>query len=150
MKTNKEIVEEYMPLGDGEVIVSELQGNAYNLSANVLERILGFVERIMSLILGTPRKIIMVVTDNRVITVETKKMFWIIDQSVTASSFTPRSISRSGYKFSRDLLIFKSHYLEFHSGGAPLLIKSKKGKKDVYQSIKSIIFLAEAVSSKNK
>ena len=146
------LLDVYMPLKGGEKIIASLEGDAYNVSPNIIYRILGFIERIIAIITGSPRKVYIVITDTRVITIETKKAFWVIDKMIRARSFLPRSITRVGYVLGRDLLVFKSHYFEFSASSLsmPLLIRSKEGKKKVYDLIYKTSFLAERVVSTKK
>ena len=142
------ILDNHMPLKEGETIASSLEGNAYNVSSNIIMRLFAIIERIIAIITGAPRKVYIVVTDLRVITIETRKIFWFIDSSIQARSYTPRSISQVGYSLNRDLLIFKSHYLEFVSGSVSYLVKSKEGKDKVYEVINKLVSLAEKVTTK--
>lgn len=141
------LLKDYMPLSEGETVVKVLEGNAYNLSSNIVLRILGFFIKIMSLICGVRRKVHIVVTNKRVITVETQKILWFIDGSIKSRSYTARSISQVGYALQRDLLVFKSHYLEFISGSSAYLIKAKEGRDKVYEMITDLATLTESVKA---
>ena len=89
----------------------------------------------------------MYVTDTRVITIEVQTLFWVIEGSISARSYTPRSITRIGYSLQRSLIVFKSHYLEFESGSGGLLIMSKEGREKVYQMIDQLTALPDRVRS---
>ncbi len=143
-----DILDKYMPLKDGENIIKALEGNAYNTSYDIFSRIFGFIIRIISILTGSTKKIYLVVTEKRVITVEVNKVLWFIDGSVSSRSYTPRSLSQTGYTLRRSLLIFKSHYLEFNSGSTSFVIKSKSGQAEVMSLITAITGLAERVTSK--
>ena len=142
------ILDNYMPLSTGETIQEALEGNAYSLSSNLFLRIIAFIERVLAIILGSPKKITLITTNKRVIQISRQKVLWFFDGSVSALSFTPRSISVAGYQLERFLLIFKSHYLMFQSSSNSVLIKSKDGKGKVDSMIKNIAGLAEKVSQK--
>lgn len=142
------ILDNYMPLSSGEAVQESLEGNAYTLSSNAIERLIAFITRIISIILGSPKKVILVTTNKRVIQISRQKFLWFFDGSVTALSFTPRSISVAGYQLERFLLVFKSHYLLFQSSSNAVLIKSRDGKNKVDSMISSIAGLAEKVSQK--
>ena len=142
------ILDNYMPLSAGETVQEALEGNAYSLSSNLFLRIVAFIERILAIILGSPKKITLITTNKRVIQISRQKVLWIFDGSVSALSFTPRSISVAGYQLERFLLVFKSHYLMFQSSSNSILIKSKDGKSKVDSMIKNISGLAEKVSQK--
>ena len=142
------ILDDYMPLSSGEEVEESLEGDAYTLSSNSIERLLAFITRIISIILGSPKKILLVTTNKRIIQVSRQKFLWFFDGSVTALSFTPRSISSTGYQLERFLLIFKTHYLLFQSSNNAVLIKSRDGKSRVDSMISSIAGLAEKVFQK--
>ena len=146
------LMDTYMPLKGGEKVIASLEGDAYNVFPNIIFRILGFITRIIAILTGSPRKMYIIVTDTRVITIETTKALWFIDRTIRARSYLPRSITRVGYVLDRDWLVFKSHYLEFAASGLsmPMLVRSKEGKSKVYELIYKISFLAERVATKKK
>ena len=128
-------LEKYMPLKENEQIYSVLQGDCYNMSSDPISRLVGSLIRIISIITGSRKRAIIVVTSSRMIKIETQKLLWFIDNSVSAISLTPRSISTVGYSLSRSLIIFKSHYFELVSSGLTTLVKSENGKDGVYKTI---------------
>ena len=140
-----QILEKYMPLSEGEEIICQIEGDAYNTSSNVIMRMIGVILRIMAVITGSTQKVYVYVTNYRVITIETGKFLWVFDASINARSYTPRSVSRMGYSLGRDLLIFKTHYLEFCSSSINYLVKSRNGKDKVYEMINALLSLAELV-----
>ena len=142
------ILDQYMPLSTGETVQEALEGNAYSLSSNIVLRILAFLERIISIILGSPKKLTLITTNKRVIQISRQKILWFFDGNVSALSFTPRSISVAGYQLERFLIVFKSHYLIFQSSSNAVLIKSRDGKGKVDSMISKIAGLAEKVSQK--
>lgn len=143
-----EVLAKYMPLETGESVLCDLQGNAYNVSPNIFARITGLLEKLVSIIFGCPKTAHVIVTDRRVIVIEVQMMFWVYLASVTAKSLMPRSIGSMGYQFARSLIFFRSHYLEFSQGGTATLVKSAEGKDRVYQMIRSIVSLADKVTTK--
>lgn len=143
-----EILKNYMPLESGEEVVCHLEGNAYNLSPSIFARMLGFIERIIAILTGCPKKAHVIVTNRRVIIIEIQKLFWFFIGSANAKSVMPRSIGTLGYQFARSFFFFKSHYLEFSSGSVSTLVKSKAGRDRVYEMIKSIVNLAEKITTK--
>ncbi|MBT3668197.1 MAG: hypothetical protein HN548_12030 [Opitutae bacterium] len=133
----------YMPLKEGERIFSTLEGDSYNTSADILSRMVGSIIRIISIIIGSRKKALIVCTDSRLIIIETQKFLFFIDNSVTSKSYTPRSIQIVGYSLIRSLVAFKSHYLELAAGGQTSLTKSKGGKELVDKMITAITYLTE-------
>lgn len=143
---NNSLLETYMPIKEDETVLDQIEGDAYNMSSNIILRILGFIIRIIAILTGSSRKILLTVTDKRIIVIEVNKLLWFIDGAVRSKSYTPRSIGTSGYELARSLIIFKSHYLEFNSGGVTVLVRAKSGKPKVMEMIASITALAEKVS----
>ncbi len=143
-----DILNKFMPLEAGEEIICHIEGNAYNISPNIFARLFGFIEKIFSILTGSPKRAHVITTNRRVIVIEIQKMFWIFTGSINAQSVMPRSIGSLGYQFSRSLFFFKSHYLAFNSSGGGTLVKSKSGRDRVYEMIKSIVNLAEKVTTK--
>jgi hypothetical protein len=142
------ILDDFMPLEDGEEVVTYLEGNAYNADPNIFVRLISFIDRIFAIILGYPRKMHIIVTTRRVIAISIQKKLWFMVGKAAATSIMPRSIQSTGYVFMRSFIFFKSHYLEFASGGGANLIKSKMGKDKVYEMIKKIVLLAERTTTK--
>ena len=140
-----QILEKYMPLAEGEEIISQIEGDAYNTSSNVIMRFIAIFMRIIAIITGSTQKVHVYVTNYRVITVEIGKFLWFFDASINARLYTPRSVSQMGYSLSRDLLIFKTHYLEFSSSSINYMVKSKNGKDKVYEMINALLSLAELI-----
>ncbi len=142
------VVSKYMPLEAGELVLQEMEGNAYNFGSNVIARLFGVIDRILSVLTGTTKKVHLIVTDRRVIVVEIGKVLWFIDGSVLSRSITPRSIRSSGYRLARSLLIFKSHYLDFDNGSLNYSIKSRSGQQEVLTMIQRITTLADPIAHK--
>ena len=138
-------LKQYMPLKENEKMYSVLQGDCYNIGSDPLSRMIGFAIRIFSIITGSRRRAIVVVTSSRMIKIETQKLLWFIDNSVSAVSLTPRSISTVGYSMARSFIIFKSHYFELVSSGLTTLVKSENGKEGVYNTINSATHLTQTV-----
>lgn len=137
-----------MPLESGEEVICHLEGNAYNVSPSIFSRLVGFVDSVISLVIGSPKKAHVIVTNRRVIVIEIQKFLWIFIGYTSATSVMPRSIGSLGYQFARDFIFFKSHYLEFSTGNKASLVKSKSGKDRVYEMIKSMVSLADRVTTK--
>lgn len=142
------IIEKYMPLEEGEKVLQEMEGNAYNFGANVFARLFGLIDRIVSVVTGTTSKVHLITTDRRVITIEVNKVLWFIDATVLSRSFSARSVRSVGYRLARSFLIFKSHYLDFDTGSMHYTIKSRTGQREVTTMIQRITTLADPVSQK--
>ena len=125
-------------LNDGETEACRLEGNAYTLSSNPLVRIIMFFVKILAFLLGFISKVTVVTTSERVVILNTQKMLWIFNQSVSATTIFPRGINKIGYKMQRSFIFFKTHYLSVTCGSETELFSSKKGKSGVDDMIKEM------------
>jgi Zn-dependent peptidase ImmA (M78 family) len=98
----------YMTLSEGEEVLQEIEGDAYNLDSSPIARMMGAIVRIISIALGIRKKTHLIVTNKRVVRINFEKVFWVIDKGVTAISMTARSINNVGYSNIRRLVIFKT------------------------------------------
>ena len=142
------IIDKYMPLEEGETVLQEMEGNAYNFGSSVISRLFCMIERIVSVVSGTTSKVHLITTNRRVITIEVNKVLWFIDGTVLSRSFTARSVNSVGYRLARSFLIFKSHYLDFDTGSTQYAIKSRTGQREVTTMIQKITTLADPVTKK--
>ena len=135
------ILDLYMPLNGGEQIISCLEGDAYSTSSNLLLAILGFIQRLVDLLTGQLKKMHIIVTDSRVITVETSNFFWVFDNTLEAKSLKPKTVSQVGYALGRSLLVFKSHFFLYSLGSTSYKVRTKDGKDKVYEMVKAVMLL---------
>ena len=139
-------LESYIQLSSEEAEVARMRGNAYTTSSNPLVRIIMFFVKIIMFLLGSLRRVIVVVTSERVIVVENQKFLWFFDSGITVNTFYPRGIIINGYSMQRSWLIFKTHYLTMSTGGQLELFSSRDGKDKTYEIIKAIKALKEKTS----
>jgi hypothetical protein len=129
----KSLTNKYMPTLVDEEIISELRGDAFNLSPNIFARFFGMIEKIISWLLTVPKIAHIIVTNKRVIVIEARKFLWFFTWSVTSDSYAPKNVVKYGYAMLRSYIFFRSHYLTFGVHGENLLIKSDEGKAKVDQ-----------------
>jgi hypothetical protein len=127
----KAFTEKYMPVLVDEEIISELEGDAYNMSPNIFARFFGMIEKIISWLLTIPKISHIIVTNKRVIVVEARKFLWFFTWSVISNSYAPSNVVKHGYAMLRSYIFFRSHYLIFGAVGENLYIKSDQGKVKV-------------------
>jgi len=139
-------LDDYIRLSGDEVETCKLRGNAYTNSSNPIVRIVMFFVAIISFLIGSARRVLVVVTSERVIVVENKKLLWFFDAGVRVRTFYPRGIIINGYEMKRMFLIFKTHYLSMSTGGAEELFSSRDGKDKTYEMIAAIKVLKEKTS----
>jgi hypothetical protein len=97
-----------------------------------------FFVKILAFLLGFISKVTVVTTSERVVILNTQKMLWIFNQSVSATTIFPRGINKIGYKMQRSFIFFKTHYLSVTCGSETELFSSKKGKSGVDDMIKEM------------
>jgi len=94
-------LENYIKLSGNETEVARMRGNAYTTSSNPLVRIIMFFVKIILFLIGSIRKVVVVVTSERVIVVENQKFLWFFDSGITVNTFYPRGIIINGYAMQR-------------------------------------------------
>lgn len=139
-------LDDYIRLSDDEAKTCTLRGNAYTTSSNPIVRIIMLFIAIISFLVGSARRVLVVVTSERVIVVENQKFLWFFDAGVKVRTFYPRGIIINGYAMKRMFLIFKTHYLSISTGGAEELFSSRDGKDKTYEMIGAIKELKEKTS----
>ena len=143
----EKILAKYMPLKEGETVIDSLEGDAYFIATDPFSKMLAFIIRIISVIIGKTKKVYIAVTGNRVIVIEINKTLWFIDGAAASTSYAPRAIGSVGYELSRAMLFFKTHYLSFHasSGATALKVRAKAGHNAVMVIIGAITDLGERI-----
>ena len=139
-------LESYIKLSERENEMCRMRGNAYTTSSNPLVRFIMFFIKIISFLLGFIRRVVVVVTSERVIVVENKRFLWFFDSGITVNTYYPRGIIINGYAMERSWLIFKTHYLTLSTGAALELFSSRDGKDKTYDMIAAIKELKEKTS----
>jgi hypothetical protein len=127
----KALTNKYMPVLVDEEIISELNGDAYNMSPNIFARFFGMIEKIIAWLFGVPKIAHIIVTNKRVIVVEARKFIWFFTWNVISNSYAPSNVVKYGYAMLRSYIFFRSHYLIFGAVGENLYIKSDQGKVKV-------------------
>ena len=134
-----------MPLRQGEKVEAYVMGDAFNSSANVFIRIASFIQRVIYAILGMSMKVHLFVTNYRLIVINYQKLFWFFDNSIDATSVSPRAIQEFGYRRLRSLILFKTHYLNI----GEVCIKAYGGREAVYKMVDTLSEMAELYQKKN-
>jgi len=140
--------QKYIALTDGEELLREIEGDAYNMDSSPIARLLGTVIRFISVIFGYRKKVYIIVTNKRVIKLEFDKMFWVLDKGVRAMSITPRAIKSVGYAFIRNWLIFKTRYFVMNSDEEYVFIKFKGNQDLLNQAVDNVTNTLETIKSK--
>ena len=129
------LIDKFITLNEGETELCRLEGNAYTLSSNPIVRFIMFFVKIVAFLTGTIARVVVVCTSDRVIVVETQKILWFFNYSVSARDIFPRAVSQVGYAMQRSLIIFKTHYLTVAATGsvATEIFSSRNGEDRVHK-----------------
>ena len=140
-------LENHVTLYDDEKIIKSIEGDAYNISANPLLRLLGTIIRFLSVITGNRRKLHVLLTNRRVIFIDFRKMLWVINKGIAVSSVTPRSIHSVGYNMVRSWLFFKTNYFSLKSSAEHIFLKFKGGKEEIILAVNEANNILETIRS---
>jgi len=138
----------YISIFDGEEILKEVEGNAYNQDSNPLARLIGTIIRIISIILGFRMKTHIVITNKRVMRIDFKKVLWFINKGVKVMSMTPRSIGSVGYSNERVYLLFKSRFFILNTTTEQVYIKFKGNDALLKDTVNQVSGLLENIQVK--
>lgn len=84
-------------LAEGEKLVMEIEADVWIVSSNLFARIAGFFQKLIALLLGVKRKRFLIITDRRVIEINSDIICWCITVGKTVSFIMPRSLVEVGY-----------------------------------------------------
>ena len=140
-------LENYVTLFDDEKILKSIEGDAYNMSANPIMRLIGSVIRFISVITGNRRKLHVLLTNRRVIFIDFRKMLWVIDKGVAVSSVTPRSIHSVGYSMVRVALFIKTNYFSLKRSAEHIFLKFKGDKGEVISAVNEANTILESIKA---
>jgi len=138
----------YISIFEGEEVLKEVEGNAYNQDTNPLARLIGNIVRIISIILGFRMKTHIVITNKRVIRIDFKKVLWFINKGAKVMSMTPRSIGSVGYSNERVYLLFKSRFFILNTTTEQVYIKFKGNDSLLQDTVNQVSQLLENIQVK--
>lgn len=138
----------YINIGTDEKMLQEIEGDAYNIDGNIIARMIGTIVRIISILLGSRKKVHYIITDRRVIHLEFQMMLWVITKSVSAMSLTPRSIKSVGYSSVKEWLIFQTRYFILVSDTGTVFIKFNGTKQSLFDAVSNVTNTLETIQTK--
>lgn len=106
MATIKEFI-----LLENEVILAQIEGDAFNDSPNPIAKLIGAVMRIIYMILGIKLRTYIIATNQRIVQIEKKTRFWgLLSGDTCVYTLNKKSIQYVGYATAVSWLFFKAHY----------------------------------------
>ena len=103
-------IKEFSPL-DGESVLTQIEGNAWNDSPNPIMRLITSVFRLIWAILGVKLRTYIIVTNLRIVQVEKKTILWgLLPGSVDVLTLNKSTIQSVGYAMASSWFIFRKYY----------------------------------------
>lgn len=127
--------EKYIKLAEGEEILQQVEGDANTLASGPLAKVLSMVTSLLDKLLGKSRKVLILITNKRIIELSTEKVLWVFDKGVVVTNYTPRSINYVGYALVKDWLIFNTHYFILSTISAETKIIFKGKKEELFDMV---------------
>jgi len=124
--------DKYIKLSEGEEVLQEVEGDAQTLGSSPIDKLFAVINSVLDKVLGRTRKITILVTNKRVISLTSQKMFWVIDKGVEVISYTPRAINYIGYAMVKEWIIFNTKYFKLSTISGETLINFKGSKEELF------------------
>lgn len=125
-------IDKYIKLSEGEEVLQEVEGDAQTLGAGPIAKLIAIVNKILDKILGRSTKILLLVTNKRIVVIANQKMFWVIDKGVEVVNYTPRAINYIGYSMVKEWIIFNTRYFKVSTISGETLINFKGSKEELF------------------
>ena len=127
-------IKEFSPL-DGESILTQIEGNAWNSSPNPLVSIIASITKLIFAILGVKMRTYIIVTNLRIVQVEKKTILWgILPGAVDVITLNKATIQSVGYSMRSSWFIFRKWYFILANMSGTLLITYKDDKDKLIES----------------
>lgn len=127
-------IKEFIPLED-EVILTQIEGDAFNDSPNPIAKLIGAVMRILYMIIGIKLRTYIIATNKRIVQIEKKTIFWgMLAGDTAVYTLNKNNIQFVGYMTAVSWFIFKAHYFVISNMGGLLKITYKGSGEDLSKS----------------
>ena len=126
-------IDKYIKLSDGEEILQEVEGDSQTLGSSPIDKLFAVINKLVDKIIGRSSKVLLLITNKRIVKIDTQKIFWVIDKGATVISFTPRAINYIGYSMVKEWIIFSTRYLMFSTSSGDTLINFKGSREELFE-----------------
>lgn len=124
-------LKEFAPL-DGENVLEQIEGDAYNDSPNPIVRIIVAIIRLIWLILGVKLRTYIIITNLRIVEVDKKTILWgILPGATTVMTLNKRSIQSVGYAMESSWFIFRKFYFLLANASGLIRITYKGNEENL-------------------
>ncbi|MFI3305901.1 MAG: hypothetical protein R3Y68_05255 [Rikenellaceae bacterium] len=127
-------IKEFVLLED-EVVLAQVEGDAFNDSPNPIAKLIAAVLRIVYMIIGIKLRTYIIATNKRIVQIEKTTMFWgILPGDTAVFTLNKSAIQSVGYMTAVSFFIFKVHYFVISNMGGSLRITYKGSADELAQS----------------
>ena len=127
--------EKYIKLSEGEEILQQVEGDANTLASGPLAKVISIITNLLDKVLGRSRKVLILITNKRIIELSTEKVFWKFDKGVNVVNYTPRAINYVGYALVKDWLVFNTNYFVLSTISAETKVIFKGKKEELFDMV---------------
>jgi hypothetical protein len=135
-------------LAEGETLVMELEAELWATSSNPIARIFGGITKFLFMIIGIKAKGFLVITDKRVVEVNTRIACWCITVGRHVKYVLPSSVKEIGYIRAATCLCFCMSYHLYYDSFTQRTSILLKGA-DEAEALKTVNAFYAAISHAN-
>ncbi len=124
---------------EGETIVAQIEGNAWNTNPNPIAQLIAGIAKIFWAILGIKLKTHIVATNLRIVRIDKKTILWgMLPGAATVLTLNKSTIQSVGYAMRSSWFIFRKHYFLLANMSAELQLTYSGSKKDLVEACRLI------------
>jgi len=131
-------IKEFVAL-DGENILTQIEGDAWNSSPNPIAQLMAVVFKKLSAILGVKLRTYIIVTNMRIVQIDKKTFFWgLLPGSVQVLTLNKATVQTVGYEMASSWFIFRKYYFLLKNMSGEVRITYKGKTDDLVQACRII------------
>lgn len=124
---------------EGENVLAEIEGDAFNDSPNPIAKLFGMILRIFWMIFGVKLRTYIIATNLRIVQIEKKTiLFGILPGDTTVITLNKASIQSVGYAMATSWFIFRSFYFLLANMSGVVRITYKGSEANLIAACKEI------------
>ncbi|NDV65458.1 hypothetical protein [Bacteroides sp. 224] len=126
-------------LMEGETILAEIEGDAYNDSPNPIVQLITAFLKVFWLILGIKLRTYIIATNLRIVQVDKKTIFWgMLPGDTCVITLNKASIQSVGYAMATSFFIFRKFYFLMANMSGLIRITYKGNEKQLIEACNQI------------
>ena len=124
---------------EGEVIVSQIEGNAYNDSPNPIVQLIAGFFQIFWLILGIKLRTYIIATNLRIVQIDKKSLLWgMLQGDTSVITLNKASIQSVGYAMATSWFVFRKYYFLLANMSGLIRITYKGDKEQLIETCRQM------------